>query len=132
MATAQDIINRSARRIGMLANEEAMTSAEMVNALQAFNDLLHGFGPMGIKYAHTTLAAADTVNFPDEQLRNVMILYCKDLADEFSIPISQSLAADINRAQSELQAAYLVINPAVPDRALRSRRPAWFDFVRGQ
>lgn len=131
MATANDIINRSMRRIGVLADEEALSAGAMTNALAAFNDMLHGFGPMGIQYAHVTLTATDTVNVPDEQLRNVMILFCKDQADEYQMPISQSLASDINRALLELQAAYLVINPAVPDRALRSRRTGNFDFVRG-
>lgn len=131
MASARDIVNRAARRIGILANEEALTAAELENGLQALNDMLHGFGPMGIQYAHTTLEASDTVNFPDEQLRNVMIVFCKDLADEFSVPLSQSLGVDIDRAIAELQAAYLVIGPAVPDRGLRTVRPGSFDFVRG-
>jgi hypothetical protein len=131
MATAGDIVNRAARRIGMLANEEALTSAEMTNALEAFNAMLHGFGPMGIKYVHTTLAQGDTVNVPDEQLRNVMLLFCRDLAQEYPVVLPPDLGLDIERAKGELQAAYLVINPAVPDRALRRRRPGWFSFENG-
>jgi hypothetical protein len=131
MATANDIINRSMRRIGVLANEEALSAGDMVNALAAFNDMLHGFGPMGIAYAHTTLAASDTVNFPDEQLRNVMILFCKDQADEYQMPISASLATDINRALLELQAAYHVQPPAQFDPILRRHLVGRFNILIG-
>ena len=74
MATANDIISRAAKRINVLAGEEALGAAEAVDALQSLNDMLFGFGPKGIQYVHTTLTATDTVNFPDEQLRNVMLM----------------------------------------------------------
>ena len=130
MATAGDIINRAARRIGFLANEETLTATEMANALQALNDMLFAFGPMGIRYVHTTLLQTDTLNVPDEQVRNVMLMFCKDLADDYTLALSPSLLADILNAKQELQAAYLVINPAVPDRGLRRRRAGWIDFER--
>lgn len=129
-SSANDIINRAARRIGLLANEETLSSSEMYNALQALNAMMAGFGPMGIGYVHTTLGLTDTLNVPDEQVRNVMLMFCKDLADDYTLPLSASLLADILNAKQELQAAYLNINPAVPDRALRRRRPGWVDFQR--
>ena len=43
-----------------------------------------------------------------------------------------ALSEDIREARLELQAAYLVVPPAVPDRALRVRRPGFYDFARGQ
>ena len=130
MATAGDIVNRAARRIGMLANEETLSAAEMTNALQGLNDMLFAFGPAGIRYVHSTLGQTDTLNVPDEQVRNVMLMFCKDLADDQTLPLSASLLSDIMNAKQELQAAYLVINPAVPDRALRRRRAGWIDFER--
>jgi len=132
MATATDIINRACRRINILAGEEALSAAEASDALQNLNDMLHAFGPMGIKYAHTTLAAGDTVNFPDEQLRNIMLMLCADLADEYSVPLGPETSEAIRQAKNELQAAYLVLPPAVPDRSLRVRRPGFYDFARGQ
>lgn len=129
-ATASDIISRSARRIGLLANEETLSSAEVTNALQGLNDMLFAFGPAGIAYVHSTLGLTDTLNVPDEQVRNVMLMFCKDLADDYTLALSPSLLTDIMNAKQELQAAYLVINPAVPDRALRRRRAGWIDFER--
>ena len=59
MATANDIINRAGRRTKILEGEEAFAAAEAVDALQLLNDMMHGFGPRGIDYAHTTPAATE-------------------------------------------------------------------------
>ena len=131
MATALDIIERAADRIGVLAGEEVLTSAEASDALTMLNDMLFGFGPMGIQYVHTALALTDTVNFPDEQIRNVAIMFCIDLADDYAITLDNDLKDQIREARLALQAAYLNVNPAVPDRALRVRRPGFYDFARG-
>lgn len=133
MATANDIINRAASRVNMLAGGEALSATDAANLLQLLNDMMAGFGPMGIRYVHTaTLTATATVNMPDEQIRNLILMFCSEVADEFGLAISAKLAEAINQAKLELQAAYLHINPAVPDRALRVRRPGFYDFARGQ
>lgn len=130
-ATAADIVTRASRRINVLAAEEALTSAEMVDGLQILNDLLFAFYAMGIQYVHVALAQTDTVNVPDEQVRNVILMLCSELADDFGLTVGQKLAEDIRSAKLELQSAYLVINPAVPDKALRRRLFGWYDFSRG-
>jgi hypothetical protein len=132
MATAGDIVTRAAKRINVLAAEEALNASQMVDGLQTLNDLLAGFGPAGIQYVHTTLVQTDTLNFPDEQIRNVMLMLCSELADDYGVAIGQSLALAIQAAKLELQAAYLQVDPAVPDRALRRRRPGFYDFARGE
>lgn len=131
MATANDVCNRAASRVGILAGNEALSAADAVNCLQLLNDLMAAFGPMGIQYVHTTLTATATVNVPDEQIRNLTLMLCDELADDYGLAIGQKMAATIVQAKQELQAAYLQINPAVPDRALRVRRPGFYDFARG-
>ncbi len=130
--SAAEVVRRAAKRINVLAGEEALSAAEATDGLQLLNDMLFAFGPKGIQYVHTTLAATDTLNFPDEQIRNVVLMLCDDLADDFGMPISADLREDIRQARLELQAAFLTINPAVPDRALRVRRPGFYDWARGQ
>ncbi|WP_299109811.1 hypothetical protein [uncultured Bradyrhizobium sp.] len=128
MATANDIINRAARRIGVLAESEALSADALVDALGQLNEMLHSFGPRGIHYAHTTLAAgSDTVNVPDEQIRNVMLLLCQEMADEYAVSISQQLASAILDARQSLQAAYYTIPKTVGDKALM-RRTAGYPF----
>ena len=132
MATAAELITSAAQRLGIIPEEEALTAAAQVRGLKLLNEMLHGFGTQGIYYAHTTLVAADTVNFPDEHLRNVTLLFCYDLADDYEVTIKPKLAIDIAMARSALQAAYSDDNPAVVDRAVISRGSRGFDFTRGE
>lgn len=127
-ATARQVIDRAARRINILAAEESLNANEAVDCLQILNDMMFGFGPAGIQYVHTDLAATDTVNVPDEQVRNVTLLLCYELADNFGVNLDAVTAAAIVSAKLELQAYYLQVNPAVPDRSLRRRRMGWFNF----
>lgn len=132
MATANDIINRAASRVNILAGGEALNATDAAASLQLLNDMMFAFGPMGIHYVHSTLSATTVVNVPDEQIRNLTLMLCNELADSFGVTLGQKIAGDILQAKLELQAAYLHINPAVPDRALRVRRPGFYDFARGQ
>ena len=131
-ATAQQVIERAQRRINVLAAGESINANEMTDSLQILNDMMFNFTAKGIQYVHVTLAQGDTVNVPDEQVRNVMLMLCDDLADDFGMPISPDLREDIRQARQELQNCYMVINPAVPDKALRARRLGFFNFRLGQ
>ncbi len=131
-ATAQQIIERASRRINVLAAQEALNANEMTDSLQILNDMMFNFTAKGIEYVHVQLAQGDTVNVPDEQVRNVMLMLCDDLADEFGMPITPDLREDIRNAKLELQNCYMVINPAVPDKAIRSRRYGFYNFRWGQ
>lgn len=131
-ATANDVITRALRRIKVLAGEEAATGAEGADALTALNAMLHGFGPRGIGYAHSDLAATDTLNVPDEQVRNVTLLLARDLAMDYGYPLDPDMKIEILRAEQELQAAYTVVPPASTDRGILRRRTGYpFNIVRG-
>lgn len=127
MATAQDIINQAVRRINVLAGQEALDAAEMFDNLGTFNNLLFNFPAMGIQYVHQTLTQTTVVNFPDQQLRNVMLMLADELADEYGMTLGVKIASDIQAAKLALQAAYLVVDPAVPDKGLRNRRWGWYN-----
>ena len=131
MATASDIINRAASRTNILAANEPLSATDANACLQLMNDMMAGFMPMGIQYVHSTLALTTVVNVPDEQIRNLILMLASEIADNFGITLGQKMAGDIAQAKMQLQAAFLQINPAVPDRALRVRRPGFYDFARG-
>lgn len=131
-ATASDIINRAAKTINVLGAQEALQADEAVDGLQLLNDMMHGFGPRGIHYAHVTLAATDTVNMPDELLRNLVLLLADDMADGYGMLVSQDLRMDITRAEQQLQAAYYSVPPAKTGRGLLRWRWGMFDITRGQ
>lgn len=119
ITTARQVILRAARRVRILAGEETMTAAELADGLQLLNDMMHGFGPRGIKYAHTTLAADDPVNVPDELIRNLVLLFAEELAVDYGKTLGELLASEVINARNEMQAAYWVQPPADTDPMLR-------------
>lgn len=130
--TARNLLERSYRRLGILADEEAMTATQGSYGLTTLNDLMHGFDSEGIRYAHADLANLDAViNVPDGQIRNVMLMMCRELASEYSVPIDVTFAGEIMRAKSALQAFYFVPITAAPELAIRPRVYGRFNFSRG-
>ena len=122
MATANELITRALRRLGILAEAETPSANTASDCLVLFNEMMAGFPTRGIHYAHTTLASgSSTVNVPDEQTRNVMLMLCQEIADDFSITIGSFLAGSIKDAKDALVAYYYTIPPAVGDRALMRR-----------
>lgn len=124
--TARDLITNAGRRANILAAEEAFNASDMVDALTLLNQMLAGFNTMGIQYVHVDLALTDVVNVPDEQLRNVTLMFCDELADDYGVALSERFMDQIYKAKLALQAGFLVVNPAVPDRALRNRLYGWW------
>lgn len=129
--TALQVLNRAMRRIKVLAGEEALAAAEMVDGLVTMNGTMQGFSLRGIKYAHSDLAATDTVNMPDEQIDSLVWLIAEALAPEYGYEFTSQEAVHVVGALRQLQAAYYVPAPAVPDIGLRRARYGWFNFTRG-
>lgn len=121
--TAQILVSDAMRWLGVISGEETASAPELVQGLDVLNGMLHGFGPRGIAYAHTALAATDNVNVPDEQIRNVMFLLAHELASEYEVVLGETRQEQITNALSQLQAAYFMPVEAPSDLALR---PRWF------
>ncbi len=130
-STAQQLIEDASSRINVLAAQEALNADEMVKGLRILNQMMFSFPARGIQYVHVELAQTDTVNVPDGQVRNVMLLLCDDLADEFGMPISTDLRSDIMRAEQQLQAYYFVATPAKINRGLLRWRWGLFSVTKG-
>lgn len=120
-ATARDLVTKALRWLGILAGEESASASELLQGVDVLNGMMHAFGPRGIAYTHTTLAAADTVNVADEQVRNVMFLLGAELAPEYEVELSPGRVAQAINALSQLQAAYFIAVDATSDMALRPR-----------
>lgn len=132
MATALDVITSGARRIGILAAEEEFDSADATDALSLLNDMMHGFGPRGIGYAHTTLALTDTVNMPDELIESLKWMAADAFADEWGKEMSPRAQGRIIDAKNQLQAAYWVQPPADTEPALRPYWSGRFNITTGE
>jgi hypothetical protein len=121
--TAQTLVSDALRWLGAIDGDETASATELTQGLDALNGMMFAFGPRGIAYAHTTLAATDTVNVPDEQIRNVMFMLANELAPEYEIALNEQRAMQINDAMRQLEAAYFFPVAAASDEALR---PRWF------
>ena len=134
MATANDVITAAGRRAAILAGEEAMTAAELADGLTTLNDMMFGFRTQGIHYAHVALAAADTVNMPDELIDSLKWMMTDALvSDGYSVPLSPQQVTKITEARQALQAAYKYIPPAPSPRGLLRNRPGqFFNITRGE
>lgn len=129
--SANDIITAAFRRLGILQDEQEMSDADAANGLTKLNDMMHGFGPMGIKYAHTTLALTDAINMPDELIDSLKWMMADDLVDDYGVQLTPRQELRIVNAKNQLQAAYWVQPPADTDPMLRPP-PRRFDITRGE
>ena len=127
--TANDILTDAFRTIKVLAGEETLGAAEQVDGLRRMNNLMHGFGPKGIAYAHTTLAATDTVNVPDELVYSLIWLVAQALAPEYGYKFEANEVAEIIEAKNALQAAYHVQPIAQADPMLRPHRYGTYNIA---
>lgn len=107
------------RRIKVLAAEEAMTAADQADALVTMNGAMHRFNTDGIYYAHTDLAASDTVNMPDELIDSLIWLVAESLAPDYAYAFSPQEDRTLMSARNHLQAYYWVQPPADTEPALR-------------
>lgn len=119
--TAGTLISDAFRWLNVVAGEETASAAETVGALDTLNGMMAAFGPRGIAYAHTTLAATDTVNVADEQVRNVMILLANELAPEYEVTLGEGRQEQVTNALTQLQAAYFLQPVAGSEPLLRRR-----------
>lgn len=129
--SSRDLINKAAKRCNILASEEALNAAEMQDALVMLNDMMSNFGPRGIPYVHTALALTDTINMPDEVLRDLMLVFCIDLADDYGIGLNPNTQMECQAAIKTLQAYYYLARPGIIDPVLRQRRWSFFSISRG-
>lgn len=126
--TARQVISKALKRIGILSEEAAMTAPQAVDGLSSLNDMMHGFNAMGIAYGHTDLTLDSVVNVPDEQVRDVVLLLCAELADPYGKSIGPALQRSIDGALSSLQAFYHVPPTAQLDPGLDNRL-VWGGYV---
>ena len=129
--TANEVLTDAMRTLKLLASEESMTSAELVDGLRRMNNLMHGFGPRGIAYAHTTLSSTTVVNVPDELVGSLIWLVAEALAPEHGYTFTPDERNEITRAENALQAAYHIQPPAQSEPMLRGHRLGYSDITRG-
>lgn len=108
---ASELILRAMRMAGVLEAEETPSSAEQVDALAAFNMLMHQWALDGIPLGWSDLAWGDTIIVPDEYIRAMQYNTAVEMCVQFKEPVSMELAAIAANTKSDL----IEDNVSVPD-----------------
>jgi hypothetical protein len=122
-STALEVITDALHAIRVISEDEAPTAPQGVRSLRLLNLMMHGFNSKGIGYVHSDLALADTVNVPDEQVRNLGLMLARELAIEYGKTLGENLAASILSAENQFRAFYHKVRPARSEALLEGR---WF------
>jgi hypothetical protein len=122
MATALDIIRRSMRLIGALAEDELPTAAQSDDGLAALQAMLGEWETRGLKLGAVVdqpLAAATTIPLPVTHLNAIALNLAVLMAPEYgAAQAMQMVAPQAERAFDALLAAYVRPTAAPIDAAL--------------
>lgn len=121
MATAQDIINGSARLAGILAVGQTLESGVNADALTRLNRMITRWKNSGVDLGLPTLLAANTVIVDDADEETIEIQLALRLMVRYNRPIPSGLSQAGSDAFTELQAKYAVIEEMSLDIALTRR-----------
>ena len=118
MATVRDILTRACRKIGVVAEDEQLSGDQAANALNALNDMMHGWALEGVDIGHADLAVDEDFPLESRFIEGTVYL----LADRLA-PDNRQAAPDADRFLRLLQAAYMVVEEAEMPAAFY--RPRW-------
>lgn len=118
MATAQDLINSSAKQAGILAEGQALEGGINQDALDRLNRLIARFQNDGIFLGLATLVFADELFIDDADEEALELSLTMRLMTRHRRPIQAGLSEATRTAVTELQAKYTTIKEMPLDRAL--------------
>jgi aryl carrier-like protein len=118
MATAQDLINKSSKMAGTLAQGQTLEAGLNADALDILNLMLARWRNEGVDLGISTLTATDTLFIDDADEEAIKLSLAIRLMVENKRPIGAGLAGAARSAFTELQAKYAIIKEMTLDRAL--------------
>lgn len=116
MTTVRDIVERAHRKIGVVAQDEAMTADQAQAGLDTYNDMLHAWALDGITLspAFADQALADTFPLADKFREGTAYMLAGRLSPDYAAPVG----FDPDDFFRKIQASYAVITPVTIDPAL--------------
>jgi hypothetical protein len=126
-STANDVITKALRRIGVIEYDQAPDAAMASQGLAMLNEWMHGLPNVSVDYAHRDLAITDTVNVPDGLVAALITAFGGELADEYERVLTPRQMQRVDMAMNTLRAAYFQPTTAPVDGALR--RSGWYNFA---
>lgn len=118
MATAQDLINSSAKQAGILAEGQTLEAGINTDALSRLNRMLARMRNDGIDLGLATLVATDEMFVDDADEEALELGLTLRLMLRHRRPVQPGLSAAARSAFTELQAKYSIIKEMTLDQAL--------------
>lgn len=134
MATAQDLINSSAKQAGILAEGQTLEAGINADALSRLNRMIARMRNDGIDLGLATLSASDKLFIDDADEEALELGLTMRLMVRHRRPAQPGLPQANNTAMNELQAKYTKIKEMPLDNALTRKylpRKRPFDTVDG-
>lgn len=114
MTTVRQIVDRSLKKIGILAHDDESDADQIVNGVDTLNMMLAAWELAGVDTSHTTLAAEDTFPLDAKFEEGTVYMLAGRLSSDYLVPVSFD-ADDFFR---KIQAAYLTIDAVTLPNAL--------------
>lgn len=114
MATVRDICVRALRKIG--ASDAAVDGQDISDALDTFNDMVHGWKILGADVEHVTQDLNDTFALADEFIEGTVYVLASRLSPDYEIPPQ----FDSDGWFRAIQAHYTTIKPVTFDAGLKN------------
>ena len=133
MTTANDIITRAAKTVGILAAGETLEDSDAQDILASLNDMLHGWELDGITLGHTDLELTDTLQLPDSHTRAIRYNLAVEISGEYGKQLAPAIAERAGNGFLMLQSYYIKPRKLeIPDevKTLGIYR-TWHGIIRG-
>ena len=122
MATAQDLINSSAKQAGILAEGQSLEGGINTDALSRLNRMIARLQNDGVDLGLSTLTAASTLYIDDADEEALELGLTLRLMVRHRRPIDPGLSAAASSALTELQAKYTIVDEMPLDLALTKKQ----------
>lgn len=88
MALVLDIVQRSYRKLGILAGDEELQADDISRGVEALNAMMHGWKLRSVDLEHTDVASSDDFPLAPEYEEGVTYLLADRLSPDYTIPKS--------------------------------------------
>ena len=121
MATAQDLINRSATLAGVNPAGKGVVGASNTLYLDLLNDMLQEWENDGVNLGLPILNASDTINLPDSDVMAIRYNLAVGVGEHAKKPVINTVFMRAEKFLKRLRSKYVPVEDMVMPLSLQSR-----------
>jgi hypothetical protein len=104
--TAQEMIRRTLRLAGILADGQTPTAEMYSDGLQSLNEMLSAWRDQGVDLGHISLSMGDELPYQDDHLAAIRYSLVIEISPEYAAPLRQEVVMLQQKYFRALQALY--------------------------